>query len=469
MSNASDFIIENGVLKKYVGPGGDVVIPEGVTSIARFAFSKCEDLQSVHIPEGVQSIGRYAFMDCNNLAVIDLTFCTPNMEEDVFFGLAEYTAIIAPQIPLNTFQSADVKRSATLGFLSVPEKYTDINIRDAYSQYALAQRKKLLPVILSRDIINGLVFYAANLKITAKNLEAEYVEPAAKANAVQCTALLVEWSKSNLSGKGKETSIASALEKDPYNTSDMKKLWSYESMEDGSLVLLSYKGSETEVYIPERIGKKSVAHLGEFIFSAKTYDGRNKPRKQAAALCAIRSVHIPDGVISIGSGAFYGCSKLKEVNIPKSIVNIGDEAFSGCKGLKDQNGYVVVQDTVYSYYGSGDTVIIPNGITKVGVSAFEKRSDITEVVIPEGVTVIEKYAFDWCTAIVKVTVPESLTRIERYAFLRCDALSDIWIPGNVAVIEKDAFMGCKELVIHAPAGSYAETYAKENNIPFMAE
>ena len=29
MSNASDFIIENGVLKKYVGPGGDVVIPEG--------------------------------------------------------------------------------------------------------------------------------------------------------------------------------------------------------------------------------------------------------------------------------------------------------------------------------------------------------------------------------------------------------------------------------------------------------
>lgn len=30
MSNASDFIIENGVLIKYVGPGGDVVIPEGV-------------------------------------------------------------------------------------------------------------------------------------------------------------------------------------------------------------------------------------------------------------------------------------------------------------------------------------------------------------------------------------------------------------------------------------------------------
>ena len=38
MSNASDFIIENGVLKKYVGPGGDVVIPEGVTAIGELAF-----------------------------------------------------------------------------------------------------------------------------------------------------------------------------------------------------------------------------------------------------------------------------------------------------------------------------------------------------------------------------------------------------------------------------------------------
>ena len=38
MSNASDFIIENGVLKKYVGPGGDVVIPEGVSSVGKKAF-----------------------------------------------------------------------------------------------------------------------------------------------------------------------------------------------------------------------------------------------------------------------------------------------------------------------------------------------------------------------------------------------------------------------------------------------
>ena len=32
-----------------------------------------------------------------------------------------------------------------------------------------------------------------------------------------------------------------------------------------------------------------------------------------------------------------------------------------------------------------------------------------------------------------------------------------------------AFEGCPNLTIHAPAGSYAKTYAKEHNIPFVAE
>ena len=53
MSNPSDFVIENGVLKKYVGPGGNVVIPEGVTRISFGAFDSCGALTGVAIPEGV--------------------------------------------------------------------------------------------------------------------------------------------------------------------------------------------------------------------------------------------------------------------------------------------------------------------------------------------------------------------------------------------------------------------------------
>ena len=46
---ANDFVIEDGVLKKYNGPGGDVVVPEGVTAIGANAFTGCTGL-TIHAP-----------------------------------------------------------------------------------------------------------------------------------------------------------------------------------------------------------------------------------------------------------------------------------------------------------------------------------------------------------------------------------------------------------------------------------
>ena len=57
MSNANDFVIEDGVLKRYIGSGGDVAIPDGVISIGNYAFRCCDNLTSVTIPDGVASIG----------------------------------------------------------------------------------------------------------------------------------------------------------------------------------------------------------------------------------------------------------------------------------------------------------------------------------------------------------------------------------------------------------------------------
>lgn len=49
MSNANDFVIENGVLKEYVGSDNDIVIPDSVTSIFSGAFSGCRNL-TIHAP-----------------------------------------------------------------------------------------------------------------------------------------------------------------------------------------------------------------------------------------------------------------------------------------------------------------------------------------------------------------------------------------------------------------------------------
>ena len=67
MSNPSDFHVKNGVLTNYTGSDGDVIIPDGVTSIRSKAFFQCSRLKSVTIQEGVTKIGDWAFIECKGL------------------------------------------------------------------------------------------------------------------------------------------------------------------------------------------------------------------------------------------------------------------------------------------------------------------------------------------------------------------------------------------------------------------
>lgn len=58
---ADEFVIQNGVLVKYTGSGGSVVIPDGITRIGREAFYQCTEVTSITIPNSVTDIGSRAF------------------------------------------------------------------------------------------------------------------------------------------------------------------------------------------------------------------------------------------------------------------------------------------------------------------------------------------------------------------------------------------------------------------------
>ena len=131
----------------------------------------------------------------------------------------------------------------------------------------------------------------------------------------------------------------------------------------------------------------------------------------------------------------------------KEITRIESNAFNGCTSLT--------------------SVSIPDSVTSIGFSAFEICSSLTSINIPNSVTSIGTYAFSECTSLTSINIPNSVTSIDNYAFDSCSSLTSVNIPNSVTSIGIDAFQGCTNLKIYCEQGSYAETFAKDNNIPIV--
>lgn len=84
------FVIENGVLKKYRGNGGQVVIPDGVTEIGEYSFYKSNVITTVVVPDSVEVIGEYAFCSCTNLERINVPDCVKKIGSGIVYGTKIY-------------------------------------------------------------------------------------------------------------------------------------------------------------------------------------------------------------------------------------------------------------------------------------------------------------------------------------------------------------------------------------------
>ena len=85
--------------------------------------------------------------------------------------------------------------------------------------------------------------------------------------------------------------------------------------------------------------------------------------------------------------------------IPDSITNISDSCFDGCTGLADENGFVVLRNKLYNYFGVDTYITVPDSVTNIGNWAFQGCSDIKTINIPESVTAIGGQAFRDCISL----------------------------------------------------------------------
>ena len=89
----TDFEISDGRLIKYNGSGGNITIPETVTSIDVYAFDGCSSLESVTIPGSVTTIWNYAFRNCTNLRSVTISGSVETINSYAFLGCSSLQSV----------------------------------------------------------------------------------------------------------------------------------------------------------------------------------------------------------------------------------------------------------------------------------------------------------------------------------------------------------------------------------------
>ncbi|MBE6756298.1 MAG: leucine-rich repeat domain-containing protein [Ruminococcaceae bacterium] len=171
---------------------------------------------------------------------------------------------------------------------------------------------------------------------------------------------------------------------------------------------------------------------------------------------------IPEGLESIGTGAFSDCKKLTKVEFSDSLKEVGERAFYGCELLDgtlylDKNlvsvGKEAFSGTNFTelYYNIVDCevlydwdwddyklrafentcfekIIIGNDVMVIPAGAFENQNKIESIVIPDSVEIIEEEAFRNCSSLENLSLPDSVTEIGHGAFKGCISLTEFTVP-----------------------------------------
>ena len=415
--------VENTSLKK-------IVIPESVTEIGENAFRNCAGIEEITFGKNIRRINRNAFRECNGLKKI--VFQENEKEIEVNGELRKYPV---------TIESGSFWYCGSLEAVILSSNVTEIG------DYAFCGCNSLEEL---------------NLPEGVRHLGYEFI----------------------IGTKIKSLRVPSTVGSSGTNN----------SLDGGAL---------------------NDADVEEVIFAEGTKYIPGNICWNRVESTSLKRIVIPESVKEIGERAFQNCSGIEEITFGKDIRKIGRSAFRGCNGLKriefqenekeiEVSGEirkypVTIEEGGFWWCESLEEVVLSSNVTEIGNYAFCGCSSLEKINLPEGVEYLG-YEFISGTKIKSLFIPSTVAAsgttndlwgsalgttdsIEEVIFAdgmeyipayicwnrdENTSLKKVIIPESVTEIGERAFDGCKNIIIYGYTDSYAETYATENNIPFVS-
>ena len=415
-----------------------VNIPDSVTSIGWGAFQYCSHLASIDIPDSVTSIGRYAFEQCTGLKSVTIGNGFKGKIGDIFQFKNTGLKNISIGNGVTSIDDETFCGCSSLTSVTIPDSVTSIGRSAFYGCSSLTS----VTIPNSVTSIGRSAFYGCS-SLTSVTIP----------NSVTSIGERAFYDCSSLTSITIPNSVTSIGNYTFYGCSSLTSINIPDSI--ASIGSYAFRGcsSLTSIKIP-----KSVVNIDSSAFPSSgltsiTVDSRNleyssvdgvlfnKNKTQLVTHPAGKGISysIPNGVTSISSYAFSGCSSLTSITIPNSVTSIGYCAFEDCSSLT--------------------SVTIPDGVTSIYSSTFSGCSSLTSVTIPNSVTSIGHSAFYGCSSLTSVTIPDGVTSIGTYAFQNCSRLASIAIPASVTTIDYGAFYQSNLMVVY-----YSGTIEQWENI-----
>lgn len=451
----------------------EVSLPEGLISIGRLTFMDCQKLQEIRLPKSLKTLGEGTFASCFALTEIELPEGLETIGEGFLYHCISLTSVV---IPASVTEMGDRPFSGDWALKTVEIKGNVPRL----SNYSFHECDALQEVLITGSV--GTIGDDAFKELDSL----ERVQIASGLKTIGKRAFWLCDNLTTVSLPDGVTSIGEEAFKECSSLTTINLPNSITTIGanafNGTKLTGPLNIPSSLVSLGDNAFHGCSGITGTLVFPAAM---ENISTNVFAGCSGIEEIVLPRGVLFIGDGAFNNCSGVQRLWLTNSIKTIGASALSGMKNLKkiyfsgtyldwdtniqwaDDKGYsnFPVGPTLtevaasgscgealtWSLSTAGDLTVSGTGdmadFAATGAPWAEYRDQIKLVILGQGVTSIGSSAFQDCKNLETVSLPGSLTSLGKAAFLRCGELTNVKLPASLKSVGEDCFTGCEKLVL----------------------